>query len=71
MFHIIHNAETQEITQIPFTENEIKEVETAQAKASELVAQTALTDKAVTDAKASRNAKLAKMGFTLAEIENW
>ena len=28
-------------------------------------------EQAVIDAQASRNAKLAKMGFTAAEIENW
>ena len=31
----------------------------------------AAAEQAITDAKASRDAKLAKMGFTQAEIENW
>lgn len=63
------NAETGEET---ITERE----ETASEAAERIAIATARSqqvaaEQVVTDAKASRDAKLAKMGFTLAEIENW
>jgi hypothetical protein len=49
-----------------YAQNTLDKAEADTVKAVQLAA-----EQSVTDAKASRDAKLAKMGFTLEEIENW
>ena len=57
---IIHNLETGEITERPFTPEEIAQIEAEQAKAAEI--QAALAQQA-----AEKAAVLAKLGLTAEE----
>ena len=73
MTHIIKIVNIQEDTEIS---REMNDAEFAQYTADQQAYATEQTeqiaaDKIIIDAKASRDAKLAKMGFTAAEIENW
>ena len=66
-----HNTATGEIIDREMNDAEFAQYTTDQQAQATAQAEQVAADKVVTDAKASRDAKLAKMGFTLAEIENW
>lgn len=62
-----HNTETDEVIDREMNDVEFTQYQSDQtAEVERLVA-----EQAILDAKASRDAKLVKMGFTLEEIANW
>ena len=67
----IHNCETDEVTTREMNDAEFAQYTADQQAQAKAQAEQVAAEQAVTDAKASRDAKLANMGFTLAEIENW
>lgn len=67
----IHNAETDEVIDREMNDTEFAQYTADQQAQATAQAEKVAAEQVVTDAKASRDAKLAKMGFSLAEIENW
>ena len=67
----IHNAETGEIETRDMNEAEFAQYGIDQLDFANTKVEEAKAEQAMDNAKASRDAKLAKMGFTAAEIENW